>query len=63
MDTEKKPKVQIGATYQRPSEVETEPDMVRLQKALLGEKEPIRDWILWAVFVAIMLIALLIGWL
>jgi hypothetical protein len=63
MDTEKKPKVQIGATYQRPPEVETEPDMVRLQKALLGEKEPISDWILWVVFVAIMLIALLIGWL
>ena len=63
MDTEKKPKVQIGATYQRPPEVETEPDMVRLQKALLGEKEPISDWILWVVFVAIMLIALLVGWL
>jgi hypothetical protein len=61
MDAEKKPKVKIGATYQRPSEVETEPDMVRLQKALLGQKEPIRDWIIWAVFIAIMLIAVLIG--
>jgi hypothetical protein len=63
MDTEKKPKVQIGATYQRPPAVETEPDMVRLQKALLGEKEPISDWIIWAVFVVIMLVAALIGWL
>ena len=63
MDTEKKPKIQIGATYQRPPAVETEPDMVRLQKALLGEKEPISDWIIWVVFVVIMLVAALIGWL
>ena len=61
MDIQKKPKVQIGATYQRPPEVETDPDMVRLQKALLGEKEPISDWIIWAVFVAIMLVAVLIS--
>ena len=37
--------------------------MVRLQKALLGEKEPISDWIIWVVFVVIMLVAALIGWL
>ena len=61
MDTKKKPKVQIGATYQRPPAVETEPDMVRLQKALLGEKEPISDWVIWVVFVAIMLVAILVA--
>lgn len=61
MDTEKKPKIQIGATYQRPPEAETDPDMVRLQKALLGEKEPISDWVIWVVFVAIMLVAILVA--
>lgn len=61
MDTEKKPKIQIGATYQRPPKAETDPDMVRLQKALLGEKEPISDWVIWVVFVAIMLVAILVA--
>ena len=58
MDTETKPKIKIGATYQRPSNVETDPDMIRLQRALLGEKPPFNEWLVWLALAAILLVAL-----
>jgi hypothetical protein len=58
MDTETKSKIKIGATYQRPANVEIDPDMIRLQKALLGEKPPFNEWLVWLALVAVLLVAL-----
>jgi len=53
------PKVKIGCAYQRMPPVEDDPDMILLQRALLGDRDESTPlWvftILWAFFWAIVI--------
>jgi high-affinity Fe2+/Pb2+ permease len=59
------PKVKIGCAYQRSPHVEDDPDMILLQKALLGERDDTTPlWVcisLWALFLLIIILIFVWG--
>jgi hypothetical protein len=59
------PKVKIGCAYQRSPHVEDDPDMILLQKALLGERDDTTPlWVcvsLWALLWLIIILVFVWG--
>jgi uncharacterized membrane protein len=56
------PKVKIGCYYQRPLRVENDPDMILMQRALLGDREKPTQWWVYLILIIAWAFGIFLMW-